>query len=287
MTAKIERARELGFCFGVRRAIDIIEKAAKGSSIITLGPIVHNRLVVAKLEELGVHVADELEQARGNTVAVSTHGISPELVEQIRELKLQTIDTTCPNVSSAQKAVKKLADKGFGVIIFGDAAHPEVKGLLGWAGDNAVATMDGNDLAHHKLPLRLGIVSQTTQSSRQFTEFIRTVVESSFPNVKELRVINTLCRETQKRQEAALELARKSDLIIVIGGRNSANTKHLAELCSPEVETYLVETADEIKGDWIKGKQHIGITAGASTPDDSIEEVVARLTALRDGGENN
>ncbi len=286
MTAEIEKARELGFCFGVRRAINIIEKAARDDNdIMTLGPIVHNRLVVKKLAELGVNVADSLEQTHDNTVAVSTHGISPELLAQIRESGRRIIDTTCPIVRSAQKAVKKLADKGFSVIIFGDAAHPEVKALLGWAGDNAIATMDSNELASCNLTGRLGIVSQTTQSSLQFIEFIRMVIKSSFLNIKELRVINTLCRETQKRQEAALELAQKSDLIIVIGGRNSANTKRLAELCSPEVETHLVETASEIEDNWIKGKRHIGITAGASTPDDSIRDVVARLISTRNGSE--
>jgi 4-hydroxy-3-methylbut-2-enyl diphosphate reductase len=278
---EIEKARELGFCFGVRRAIKIIEKAAKEhKGIATLGPIVHNRLVVAKLAEVGVKVVDELDRVEDKIVAIPSHGIPPQSLSQIQARQLHVIDTTCPIVRSAQRAAKKLADAGFNVIIFGEANHPEVKGLLGWAGNNAVATMDRKGIGAIKLPRRLGILSQTTQSHSKFVEFVNEVIGIAIPHVQELRIVNTLCQETQKRQEAALELAEKSELMIVVGGRNSANTQRLAEVCSPIVETYLIETAAEIKKDWLSGKQHIGITAGASTPDEAIEEVVLKLESL-------
>lgn len=280
-TAKIEKARELGFCFGVRRAIKIIEEAArKHEGIATLGPIVHNRLVVAKLSDMGISVVDEPGQSQGKAIAVSSHGASPQLLSQIQERQLQVIDTTCPTVRSAQKAVKKLAEAGFGIVIFGEADHPEVKGLLGWAENKAIATLNAEKLGTVDLPQRLGILSQTTQSRLQFAEFVSKVISTVFPGVKEIRIINTLCEETQKRQLAAMELARKSDVMIVVGGRNSANTQRLAEVCSPIVETHLIETATEIEKGWLAGKKCLGITAGASTPDEAIEEVVTRLKEL-------
>ena len=281
---EIEKARALGFCFGVRRAIKIIEKAAKEhQGIATLGPIVHNRLVVARLADMGVEVIADLDQAESGIVAITSHGVPPELSQQIQTRQIEVIDTTCPTVRSAQKAARKLAEAGFGVVIFGEANHPEVKGLLGWAGERAIATMDGEELAKLSLPHKLGILSQTTQSRAQFTKFINKVVDIALPDIQELRIINTLCQETQKRQEAAVELAQKSDLMIVVGGLNSANTKRLAEVCAPIVETHLIETAAEIEPTWLRGKKHIGVTAGASTPDEAIEEVVAKLKKLAAG----
>jgi 4-hydroxy-3-methylbut-2-enyl diphosphate reductase len=282
---KVEKARQRGSCFGVRRAIKIIDKAAKEyPEIATLGPIVHNRLVVTKLSETGVKVVNELDQVRDGVVAITSHGIPPQLLSQIQARKLQVIDTTCPIVRSAQKAAKKLADAGFRVFIFGEATHPEVKGLMGWAGDNAVATMNGDEVANLELPPRLGIIAQTTQSQSKFVEFCNDVIKAVFPTVQEIRIVNTLCQETQKRQNAAVELAVGSDLMIVVGGHNSANTQRLAEVCAPLVETHLIETADEIKKDWLAGKRNVGVTAGASTPDEAIKEVVEKLESLAGDG---
>ena len=281
---EVKKARELGLCFGVRRAIKIIDKAVKEhQEIATLGPIVHNRLVVAKLADIGVKVINELDQVQDRVIAITSHGAPPQLLSQIKARKLRVIDTTCPIVRSAQKAARKLAQAGLRVIIFGEATHPEVKGLLGWAGNNAVATLNGREVANLELPRRLGIISQTTQSHAKFVEFTNELIRAVFPNIQELRLINTLCQETQKRQEAALELAGESDLMIVVGGHNSANTQRLAEVCSPMVETHLIETAAEIERDWLSGKQNIGVTAGASTPDEAIEEVVRKLESLASG----
>jgi 4-hydroxy-3-methylbut-2-enyl diphosphate reductase len=278
---EVKKARELGLCFGVRRAIKLIDNAVKEQQkIVTLGPIVHNRLVVAKLADSGVKVVNALDQVQDRVIAITSHGVPAELLSQIQSKKLRVIDTTCPIVRSAQKAARKLAQAGLRVIIFGEATHPEVKGLLGWAGNNAVATLNGKEIAGLELPRRLGIISQTTQSPTKFVEFINEVIRAVFPNVQELRIINTLCQETRKRQEAAIKLAEKSDLMIVVGGHNSANTQRLAEICSPMVETHLIETAVEIEKDWLSGKQRIGVTAGASTPDEAIEEVVRKLESL-------
>jgi 4-hydroxy-3-methylbut-2-enyl diphosphate reductase len=278
---EVKKASEFGLCFGVRRAIKIIDKAAKEhQKIATLGPIVHNRLVVAKLADSGVEVVNEIGQVQDKVIAITSHGVPPQLLSQIEARELQVIDTTCPIVRSAQKAAQKLAQAGLRVIIFGEATHPEVKGLLGWAGNDAVATLNGEEVANLEMPRRLGIISQTTQSHAKFVEFIDKVVGAVFPDVQEVHIINTLCQETRKRQEAALELAGKSDLMIVVGGHNSANTQRLGEVCSPMVETHLIETAAEIQRDWLSGKRQIGVTAGASTPDESIEEVVLKLKSL-------
>lgn len=283
----IEKAHKLGFCFGVRRAIRIIESAAREHrGIVTLGPIVHNQLVVARLAEMGVKVIEGLDQVQHETIAIPSHGIPPQLQSQIEARQLRVIDTTCPIVRSAQEAARKLGEDGFCVIVFGDAHHPEVKGLLGWAGTNVLAAMDASEVANLSLPHRVGILAQTTQSYLGFIEFVSRVITTLWPRVRELRIINTLCPETLKRQQAALELAERSELMIVVGGRNSANTRRLAEVCSPIVETHLIETAAEIDTHWLAGKKHVGITAGASTPDEAIEEVMLKLESLAGGDYN-
>jgi 4-hydroxy-3-methylbut-2-en-1-yl diphosphate reductase len=278
---KIEKARELGFCFGVRRALKIIEGAAEGNpQIVTLGPIVHNKTVVARLKALGVGVVENINDLNGGVIAVSSHGVSPATFEKIQAKNSSVIDTTCPIVRSAQKAAQRLARAGFGVIIFGEATHPEVRGLLGWAGEKAIASMDVASVDIEKMPKRIGILSQTTQSRGEFSEFVNRLIEKLLPYAQEIRIINTLCQETQKRQSAAEELAETSALMIVIGGHNSANTRRLAEVCSPIVETHHIENAGEIDANWLKGKSKIGVTAGASTPDEAIEQVINRIKSL-------
>ena len=277
---KVEKARELGFCFGVRRALSIIEGASGGAGIVTLGPIVHNKTVVARLKGLGVGVVDNIDNLKAGVIAISSHGISPEIIDKINARGVETIDTTCPIVRSAQKAARRLANAGFGIIIFGEASHPEVRGLLGWAGRNAIASLDAEVVPVESLPKRVGIMAQTTQSRAEFTAFVNRLNERLLLHSQEIRVINTLCQETQKRQLAAVELAATSDLMIVVGGHNSANTRRLAEVCRHIVETYHIENSSEIDAGWLKGKRSVGITAGASTPDEAIDQVTRRIKEL-------
>ena len=280
---KVEKARELGFCFGVRRALKIIESSARrGQGITTLGPIVHNKTVVARLRGLGVGVSDDLDKLQGGVIAVASHGVSPAVLEQMQAKGAEVIDTTCPIVRSAQKAARRLANAGFGVIIFGEASHPEVRGLLGWAGEGAIASMNADDVPIENLPARIGIMAQTTQSRAEFTTFVNRLTQRLLPRAREIRVENTLCQETQKRQLAAEELAGASDLMIVVGGHNSANTRRLAEVCQHIVETHHIENAGEIDAGWLKGKKAVGITAGASTPDEAIEQVIEKIGPLSD-----
>lgn len=277
----IEKARGLGFCFGVRRAIEIIERTAREHKrIVTIGPVVHNQVVVDRLAKLGVEVVDSSELMDGGVVAIPSHGVPPELLMGLQSRTSKVIDTTCPTVRRAQKAAQKLAASGFNVVIFGDSGHPEVKGLLGWAGGNAVATMDAGDIAISGPGRKLGIISQTTQDLSKFSQFVVSLLNNVVTHTQEICVINTICRKTQVRLNAAVELARRSDLMIVVGGRNSANTQRLAEACAVVTETRLVEKPDELVIDWLVGKKHIGVTAGASTPDEAIDDVVLRLRAL-------
>ena len=279
---KIEKTGEIGFCFGVKRAIDILEKVAgERGGVETLGAVVHNQQVLQRLAEVGVRVAQGLDDIRGGVVAISSHGIAPKLEEEIRTRHIEIVDTTCPFVHRLQTAARRLAKNGFLVIIYGDADHTEVKGVLGWADDKGLATLDEKAIARlEPLPRRLGVLSQTTQIPAHFTEFVKRLIDSAFSRDSELRIIDTICHDIRKRQSQALELAGRVDLMLIIGGRGSANTNRLAELCSAVTETYLVETAQEIKPAWFKGKNDIGVTSGASTAEATIDEVLARLEAL-------
>jgi 4-hydroxy-3-methylbut-2-enyl diphosphate reductase len=279
---RVEKAEKLGLCFGVRRAIKLLKEASnKYGEIETLGPVAHNRLLVEALANLGVKPINRLDQAQGRTLAITTHGTSPAILSEIRARHIHIIDTTCPIVRKAQNEARELAEAGLDVIIFGDTEHSEVKGLLGWTGEKGIAALAMKQIySSGKSLSRLGIISQTTQTQSAFIEFVRQLIEMVGPKIEEMRLINTLCKVTQGQQEAALKLARKSQLMIVIGGGNSANARHLVEICSPLVETHLVETADEVDTAWLAGKHHIGITAGASTPDEVVEELIAKLRSF-------
>jgi len=310
---EVEKSRELGLCFGVRRAIRLLEEAAdKYGGIETLGPVAHNQQLVQRLARAGIKPVGELGQVRGKALAITTHGVSPTVLSEIEARHIHIIDTTCPIVRQAQNAARELAEAGFYVVIFGEAEHPEVEGLLGWARGRGIATLNAKQVVIPSLSLpaeslsteksklsntyRLGIISQTTQSQYAFSQFITQLIaiftsaiaspSSGYSDkvvgqfLREIRIINTLCQATQRRREAAIELAERSQLMIVVGGRDSANTRRLAEVCSAIVETHLVETVNEVDNSWLIGKQRIGVTAGASTPEEAIEEVVAKLKSL-------
>lgn len=279
---QIEKARKLGLCFGVRRAIRLLKEAAnRYGEIETLGPLAHNRLLVEALANLGVKPVNQLDQTQGRILAITTHGTSPAVLSEIRARHIGIIDTTCPIVGKAQSCAKELAEAGFDVIIFGEAEHSEVKGLIGWTGDKGIAALDAKELRGSKKSApRLGVISQTTQTRSAFIRFARQLMSTLGPKTEEIRLVNTLCQVTQQQQEAAVALARRSQLMIVIGGRNSANVRHLVEMCSPLVETHLIERADEVDNSWLAGKHHIGIAAGASTPDEALDELTAKLSSL-------
>ena len=284
MAFSIEKAAGIGFCFGVRRAINTLEKVAhERGGVETLGAVVHNQPVLQRLAEIGVRVARDVDDIRGDIVAISSHGVSPQVEEEIRARHIDVINTTCPFVQRAQVAARRLAESGFFVIIYGNVDHSEVKGILGWAKGRGIATLDEKSIGRrrrHRLPRRLGVLSQTTQVPAHFTEFVKRLIDSALAKGSELRIIDTICYDIRERQAVALKLANRVDLMLVIGGRNSANTNHLVKLCSTVTKTHLIETVDEIQPSWLQGRTHIGITAGASTDEQTINEVLAKLEAM-------
>ena len=278
---QIERAREMGFCFGVRRAIKLLEQAAqKHGTIESLGAVVHNRQVVNRLAGLGVKVVDNADQIKGDVVAVPSHGLGLLQLEKLKSDVTTVVDATCPFVRRAQVSARKLAQAGFQVVIFGDAEHAEVKAILGSCEGGGIVTTDAN-ITFSEPPRRLGVLSQTTQSPERFGRFVKDLLDKILSDIDELRVINTICDATRERQAAAYELASHSDIMLVVGDLNSANTHRLAELCAGEgVETHLVEGASQLEAAWFKNKKHVGITAGASTPDETIDLVINKLQNL-------
>jgi len=278
---QVEKARELGLCFGVRRAVDMVREAAsRHGSLQTLGPIAHNRVLLQELAALRVETVDSVEQLRGPAVVISAHGVSPSVSRQLQARGLIAIDTTCPNVARAQHIVARLADEGFTIVIFGDSSHTEVRGLLGWAGEKGMAALSVPGLPELTRPghrRKLAVISQTTQRLEDFTDFARQLCSAVMGETDELRVVNTLCDTTVRRQAAAAELAGRVDMMLVIGGHHSANTRRLAETCASVVETHHIETAEEMDEGWFAGRLRVGLTAGASTPDSIIDEIASRL----------
>ena len=278
----IEKAAGIGFCFGVKRAIDALEKVARERGPVeTLGAVVHNQQVLQRLADIGVTVADGIENIQGDRVAIGAHGIGPKLEEELRGRYQDVVNTTCPFVHRAQIAARRLAESNFFVVIYGDADHREVKGIMAWANNQGIATLDDNFTTKiEHLPRRLGILSQTTQVPAHFNEFVKTMIDSTLVKDSELRIIDTICHDIRERQQAALNLASRVDLMLVIGSQTSANTKHLAELCTTVTETRLVETGEDIQPDWLQGHHHIGVASGASTADETINGVLDRLAAI-------
>ena len=282
---QVIKAKELGFCMGVRRAVEMMEAASGELGPITsLGSTVHNPQVVARLRERGVEVIAAIEQIDARPVAITAHGVGPQVLEELDRRGAEIVDTTCPIVTRAQQWCKKLTDEGFGVIVFGDPDHKEVRGILGWA-RGTVVTMRSEDELEAPLPdwmpSRVGVLSQTTETEHHFARFVQKLLTVHMDRISELRVINTLCNATTSQQAATEELAQDVDLMIVVGGRESANTRHLAEVAREQgVETYHVESAAEIEQGWLPGHERVGVAAGASTPDAVIDDVIARLHAL-------
>jgi len=276
-------AEELGFCFGVKRAIQMVEKAvAQQGGIETIGDIVHNQRVVESLQQKNVAVASSLQAAHGQLVAITAHGAPPDLYEEARERGLEILDTTCPYVTKAQRAARALAEAGFDVVVYGDPEHPEVRGLLGWAGPGAIAGKEWSRIASGKsFRHKIGLVSQTTQAPEHFARFLQDMLNYGLESVAELRAVNTICRATIDRQSAVKKLASEVSLVLVVGSRTSANTKHLVELAANAgAETHLIESPEEVQLGWLIGREAVGITAGASTPGELISEVVDRVNAL-------
>jgi 4-hydroxy-3-methylbut-2-enyl diphosphate reductase len=273
-------AKGAGFCFGVKRAIDISFAMAdsKQEGIYTFGPIIHNPQVVEKLREKGISPTDDIHRDGLKVLIIRTHGIPLDLMKRASEAGYKIVDATCPFVTKAQHYAKLLNDDGYQVVILGDRDHPEVRGLISYAGDDALVIDGKEDLP--ALKSRVGIVVQTTQPVEGLKRLMGKVIEQT----REMKVYNTICNSTALRLKETEEMAGRVDVMVVVGGKNSANTTQLANLCAIlPVRTYHIETAGELRPEWFRGSRKVGITAGASTPDWIIDEVKARIKDI--GGE--
>jgi small subunit ribosomal protein S1 len=275
-------ARHSGFCEGVERAFQIaLQQAQAGQAVYMLGNLVHNKQVIGKLKAGGVRSVSNLSEIpdRSNGVLlISAHGVSPEVYDEAKAKGLKVIDTTCPWVKRAQNLANKLADEGCAVVIVGDKGHAEVKGLVGWSRGLAKVVETADDVEKLDLPPDqcVGLVAQTTQAEEHFQQLVA-AVKKDHPAVE---VHNTICGATHKRQSAAVEVAKQVELMLVIGDKMSANTKRLTELCAAAgTETHQIETAAELKPAWLSGRQKVGVTGGASTPEWIIEEALKTLQA--------
>ncbi|MDI6891008.1 MAG: 4-hydroxy-3-methylbut-2-enyl diphosphate reductase [Thermodesulfovibrionales bacterium] len=272
---KIIVAKTAGFCFGVKRAVNIAFRVAreKRKGVYTLGPIIHNPQVVERLKEKGIVPIEDIKAKKDiKALIIRTHGIPLYLSKEISSIGCEIIDATCPFVKKAQYYAKLLREEDYQVVILGEKEHPEVKGLMSYASDD-VMIVDGKKPLP-RLKSKVGIVVQTTQP----VEALKKVLSHAIEYAKEIKVYNTICNSTALRLKETEEMARKVDVMVVVGGKNSANTTQLARLCgSLSVSTYHVETSSEIEDGWFKGAKKIGITAGASTPDWIIKEVEERI----------
>lgn len=281
---EVKRAAWAGFCFGVKRAIELALKARSENTgpIYTLGPLIHNPQVVRYLAEKGIEAIEDLAAAKEGTLIIRSHGVEPDILAAVQELGLKIVDATCPFVRRAQELAKDLAGRGYTVVVVGDRKHPEVRGIVGWTGGQA-HVVEGPEEAEG-LPdfPRIGVIAQTTQPLKNFEAVVAVLQRRD----AEVKVFSTICHAVAERQQAALELARQVDAMVVVGGYESANTQKLTRLCQETgTPTYHIETAGELKAEWFAKVRAAGLTAGASTPDWIIEEVEKRMNEL--GGTGN
>lgn len=272
---KILLAEHRGFCYGVERAVTMARGcASQPGNAVTIGPIIHNPQMVARLESQGVGVIDDLDAIAEGTVIIRSHGVGPEIYRQAAAKNLTVVDATCPHVKRAQAAAHDLKDSGYRVIVVGERGHPEVKSIIAWAGDDAAVVETAEEAAALPAIPRLGAVAQTTFPPGRFDEIVAILGDKT----GDLRVDRTICTATELRQQAAVDLAARVDVMIVVGGRSSANTTRLAQLCREAgSRVHHIETAAELEPEWFRGAAAAGITAGASTPDWVIEEVYRKM----------
>jgi 4-hydroxy-3-methylbut-2-enyl diphosphate reductase len=272
--------KKAGFCFGVKRAIDIAFNLATKSKkgIYTYGPLIHNPQVVNELKQKGINTTDALQATDIKTLIIRTHGVSPEVYAETSKMEYNLIDATCPFVKKAQNFTKKLRDEGYQVLIIGDKHHPEVQGLIGFAGSDVIVASEAENLTNIKK--KVGIIVQTTQSFETLKKIVLQVISTA----REIKIYNTICDSTAQRVKETKELAKKVDLMIIVGGKNSANTNQLVKL-SKEVcaKVYHIETAEEIVKKWLSRVEKVGISGGASTPQRIINDVVKKIKEISVG----
>jgi 4-hydroxy-3-methylbut-2-en-1-yl diphosphate reductase len=279
MNREIKIAKTLGFCFGVKRAIKMVEETQNNLNI--LGNLIHNKQVVEELNKQGKTSIDSIENANQKTIVITAHGISDQKKDEIKKKGYKIIDTTCPLVQEVHDTAKKLKKENRFIIIIGDKNHKEVKAIKENIGDCLI--VQDHDSVQKNIEIiknkkLIGIISQTTQNLHTAEKLAETIKKIN-PNTI---FKNTICSATKEKQDAARELAHESDLMIIIGGYHSANTKRLAEICAKITKTFHIETKNDLKEEWFIGKKQIGISAGASTPNFIITEVIKAIEDIKE-----
>ncbi len=275
---KLLIAKNLGFCTGVNRAYNLAVKTAKkGEPVYMLGSLVHNQKVIDELKAKGVQTVNDLKEVPKNAAGyliISAHGLPPGDLEKAEKTGLKIIDTTCPWVKKPQALAKQLVEEGNHLVIVGDKNHAEVRGIMGWAGGKAQVIEGVKDLKKVEFHDKIAVIAQTTQSTKHFEE----VVNGLASKTNELKMFNTICDATSMMQRSAVDAAKRSEIMLVIGDSKSANTRRLKELCEETgAKTYQIESADVLDLNLLKGFDTVGLTAGASTPADVIEGVIRKL----------
>lgn len=278
---KVLVAEKCGFCPGVRNAISTAERVLAQSDgsepVYCLGPIIHNEDVVERLASAGLRTVESVDEIDSGTVLIRSHGVAPKELDRLRQKGLHIVDATCVLVKRVQQIAKQLQQEGYEVVIIGEENHPEVQGVMGCV-DDVVVVAEESDLDRLPRDGRLGIVCQTTQSPEHLGGMLGAIGRGSF---SEMKVINTLCKEAIKRQESAIALCKRVDLMFVLGGLHSANTRRLAELCKKHnPATFHLQNWDELDKNVLFGRNVAGVTAGASTPNWVIDEFVSHLEAF-------
>ncbi|WP_169753278.1 4-hydroxy-3-methylbut-2-enyl diphosphate reductase [Campylobacter mucosalis] len=274
---KIELASSYGFCFGVKRAIKIAENAKDAS---TIGPLIHNNEEINRLEQnFNVKTLDGINDLTDEKKAIiRTHGITKTDLESLKNSGINIIDATCPFVTKPQQICEKMSDEGYDIVIFGDENHPEIKGVKSYAKGKVFVVLDESELENIRLSQRVAVLSQTTRKFEKFSQ----IVNFLMLKVKEVRVFNTICNATFENQEATRELSTRADVMIIIGGKNSSNTKQLyyisKQFCD---DSYLIENEAELEKSWFEAKNLCGVAAGASTPDWVIQRVVDKINLIK------
>jgi 4-hydroxy-3-methylbut-2-enyl diphosphate reductase len=272
-------ARHMGFCGGVKRAVEMAASAADGAGgpVFTWGPLIHNPQVVGRLEDGGVRVADSLEALQGEAFVVSAYGVEHAVLDAAKDRGMQIVDATCPVVIRAHSLAYKLVDEGYQLIVVGDHGHPEMVTLREVLGDRVTIVHTRQEASEVRLRGRIAVMSQTTQSQENF----RQIVGDLSLRTKELRVVNTLCPAITVRQEEAERMIEEVEALVIVGGHHSSNTTRLAEIGRGHgLPTYHVETAAELRPSWFANLQRVGVMSGASTPEWIIAEVLARLEEI-------
>ncbi|ADN08967.1 4-hydroxy-3-methylbut-2-enyl diphosphate reductase [Sulfurimonas autotrophica] len=267
---KIELAENYGFCFGVKRAIKIAEE---NTNAATYGPLIHNSKEIARLDnDFKVSLIEDFKAFQpGDKAIVRTHGIVKEELEDLEQSGVEVVDATCPFVTKPQEIAQEMSEEGYDVVIFGDEAHPEIKGVKSYATYGARVVTSVEELENVKLHERIALIAQTTRKVEEYMQIANYLI----PRHKEVRVFNTICNATFENQDAVRKLSKKADIIIVIGGKNSSNTKQLFSIAKENCpNSHHIEDENELESEWFRDKKHCGVTAGASTPDWIIQNVI-------------